>query len=147
MPEEIDPAVANDLVSDAMSLLPLNPGKKVLCSKGQLQDCMLRLAQEAYAMGYLPEEKLYLGSRTLRDITERPTWMEIRLDDGAELAKHRIRLRPMVVRSLVGAGYFCLGDLCWVSEYELRKLFYIGRTTTRQLRTIIRQFQARSSTA
>ena len=144
MPEEIDPAVADDLVSDAMGLLPLTPGKKVLCTKQQLRDCMLRLAQDAYAMGYLSEEKMYLASRTLRDAIERPTWMDIRMDDREELAKHKIRLRPVAVRSLLGAGYHCLGDLCWVSEYELRKLFYIGRTTTRQLRIIIRQLQTRS---
>jgi hypothetical protein len=146
MSEEIDPALANDLVSEAMSLLPLAPGKKVLCTKRQLRDCMLRLAQEAYAMGYLSEEKMYLGSRTLRDLTERPAWMDIRLDDPEELAKHQIRLRPIVLRSLLNAGYRCLGDLRWVSEHELRKLFYIGRTTTRQLRIIIRQFQSRSET-
>lgn len=144
MPEEIDPAVADDLVSAAMGLLSLTPGKKVLCTKRQLRDCMLRLAQEAYAMGYLSEEKMYLGSRTLRDATERPAWMDIRLDDPEELIKHKIRLRPIAVRSLLGAGYRCLGDLCWVSEYELRRLFYIGRTTMRQLRIIIRQFQNRS---
>ena len=51
MPEVIDPAVANDLVSEAMGLLPLTPGKKVLCTKRQLRDCMLTLAQEAYAIG------------------------------------------------------------------------------------------------
>jgi hypothetical protein len=51
MPEEIDPAIANDLVTAAMSLLPLTPGNKVLCTKRQLRDCMLRLAQDAYAMG------------------------------------------------------------------------------------------------
>lgn len=60
------------------------------------------------------------------------------------LAKHKIKLRPIVVRSLLGVGYRCLGDLRWVSEDELRKLFYIGRTTTRLLRTAIRQFETRS---
>lgn len=147
MPEEIDPAVADDLVRDAMGFLLLTPGKKVLCTKRQLRDCMLRLAQEAYAMGYLSEEKMYLGSRTLRNLTERPAWMDIRLDDRGELAKHKIRLRPIVVRSLLDAGYRFLGDLCWVSEYELRKLSYIGRTTTRQIRIAIRQLQAQSECA
>ena len=143
MPEEIDPGVANDLVRDAMGLLPLTPGTKVLCTKRLLRDCMLRLAKEAYAMGYLSEVRMYLSSRTLQDLTERPAWMDIRLDDRQELAKHKIRLRPIVVRSLLGAGYRCLGDLRWVSEHDLRRLFYIGRTTTRLLRTVIRQFESR----
>lgn len=85
-----------------------------------------------------------MASPTLRNVTMRPAWMDIQLNDAQELAKHNLRLRPIVVRSLLGAGYRCLGDLCWVSEYELRKLFYIGRTTTRQIRILIRQLQARS---
>ena len=42
MSEEIDPALAHDLVNEAMGLLPLTPGKKVLCTKRRLRDCMLR---------------------------------------------------------------------------------------------------------
>jgi hypothetical protein len=86
---------------------------------------------------------MYLGSPTLRNITERPAWMEIRLDNAEELAKHEIRLQPIVVRSLLGAGHHCLGDLCRVSEYGLRKLFYIGRTAARQPKIIVRQLQTR----
>lgn len=68
--------------------------------------------------------------------------MDISLDDSKSLAKHGIRLRPVVVRSLAGAGYRVVGDLYWVSGYELRKLFYIGRKTARQIRTAIRQADA-----
>jgi len=64
-----------------------------------------------------------------------------RLDDLNALASHGFRLRPVVVRSLVAAGYRELGDLCWASDCELRKLFYIGRKTARQIRTIVRQLQ------
>ena len=81
---------------------------------------------------------MYLSSHAVRDVTEHPAWMDIRLDDRQELAKHKIKLQPIVVRSLLGAGYRCLGDLRWVSEHELRKIFYIGRITTRLLRTVIR---------
>ena len=38
VPEEIDPAVADDLVRDAMGFLPLTLGNKVLCTKRQLRD-------------------------------------------------------------------------------------------------------------
>ena len=141
MPEELDPAVAQVLVDAAMGFLPLTPANKVLCTKRQLQECMLRLAQEAYATGFLlgrKEQFSLLGTGQ-----QRPAWMDIRLDDPRDLAKHNIRLRPIVLRSLIGAGYRCFGDLCWVPDHELRKLFYIGRITTRQIRNIIRQFQGR----
>ena len=139
MPEELDPHVAEDLVSGAMRFLPRTSGDQVVCTKRQLHDSMLRLVHEVYAMGYLAEQKDLLSSRTLREMADRPAWMDTRLDDSGELAKLKIRLRPIVVRSLIGAGYRCLGDLCWVSEYELRQLHYIGRTTTRQIRIFIRR--------
>jgi hypothetical protein len=121
--------------------MPLTHGNKVLCTKRQLQECMLRLAQEAYATGFLSgqKEQFYLPGTG-----QRPAWMDIHLDDPQDLAKHNIRLRPIVLRSLADAGYRCLGDLCWVPDHELRKLFYVGRITTRQIRNIIRQFQTGS---
>jgi hypothetical protein len=139
--DELDPAVAEALVGGAMGLLPLTHSNKVLCTKRQLQECMLRLAQEAYATGFLSgqKEQFYLPGPG-----QHPTWMDIHLDDPQDLAKHNIRLRPIVLRSLAGAGYRCLGDLCWVPDHELRKLFYIGRVTTRQIRNIICQFQTNS---
>jgi hypothetical protein len=143
MPEELDGAVAKDLVRSAMGFLPLTRGNTVLCTKRQLEAAMLRLAQEAYAMGFLSDQKEQFASLALLGTAEHPAWMDIRLDNPQELTKHNIRLRPIVLRSLIGAGYRCLGDLCWVSDYELRKLFYIGRITTRQLRNILRQFQTR----
>jgi hypothetical protein len=141
MPEELDPAVAEVLVRGAMGFLPLTQGNKVLCTKRQLQECMLRLAQEAYATGFLSGQKeqfLLPGSGP------HPAWMDIHLDDPKDLAKHNIRLRPIVLRSLTDAGYRRLGDLCWVPDHELRKLFYVGRITTRQIRNIIRQLQTGS---
>ena len=101
---------------------------------------MLRLAQEAYAAGFLSGQKEQF---CLLGPAQRPAWMDIRLDDPHELAKYNTRLRPIVLRSLIGAGYRCLGDLCWVPDHELRKLYYIGRITTRQIGGIIRQFQTR----
>lgn len=102
---------------------------------------MLRLAQEAYSTGFL------LGQKEQFDLLgpgQRPTWMDIRLDDPQALAKHEIRLRPVVLRSLVGAGYRRLGDLVWVPDHKLRKLFYVGRITTRDIRCIIREFRTGS---
>ena len=105
MPEELDPAVAQVLMNAAMGFLPLTPANRVLCTKRQLQECMSRLAQEAYATGFLlgqKEQFCLLGTGQ-----QRPAWMDIRLGDPRDLAKHNIRLRPIVLRSLIGAGYRC----------------------------------------
>ena len=67
--------------------------------------------------------------------------MDLPLDNLETLAAYGLQLRPIVVRSLLGAGYRSLGDLCWASDYELRKLFYIGRTTAREIRAVIRRLQ------
>jgi hypothetical protein len=93
MPEELDPAVAEELVRSAMGFLPLSPGNKVLCTTRQLQECMLSLAQEAYAAGFLSGEKEQFD---LRGPGDHVAWMEIRLGDPQGLAKNGIRLRPIV---------------------------------------------------
>ena len=141
MPEELDPAIAEDLLDSAMGFLPLTRGNQVLCTKRQLRECMSRLAQEAYATGFLLGQK---GQFHFLGTGQHPAWMDIRLDDPPDLAKHNIRLRPIVLRSLIGAGCRCLGDLCWVPDHELRKLFYVGRITIREIRSIIREFRTGS---
>jgi len=65
----------------------------------------------------------------------------IRLDDVATLAKHRLRLRPIVLKSLLGAGYQCLGDLRWVPGPQLTRLFYVGLKTARQIRTVVERLE------
>jgi hypothetical protein len=72
MPEELDPAVAEDLASGAMRHLPLTPGNKVLCTKPQLQECLITLAQEAYAMGFLSGHKEHFSSLFLHGVVQRP---------------------------------------------------------------------------
>ena len=143
MPEQLDPGVAENLASGAMRHLRLTPGNKVLCTKRQLQECLVTLAQEAYGMGFLSGQKEHLNSLVLSGAAQRPAWMDIRLDNLSALASHGFRLRPVVLRSLIGAGYHELGDLCWASDHELRKLFYVGRKTARHIRTAIRQLQTR----
>lgn len=68
-------------------------------------------------------------------------WMDIPLDSAAELAKHGIHLRPVVLKSLQDAGYHCLGDLRWVSGPELKRLYYIGIKTAREIRTVVGRFE------
>jgi hypothetical protein len=142
MPEQLDPAVAENLASGAMHYLPLTPGNKILCTRLQLKECLATLAQEAYSMGFLSGQKEQFGSLILRGAAQQPAWMDTRLDNLSALASHGFRLRPIVVRSLMGAGYHNLGDLCWASDHELRRLFYVGRKTARQIRTSIRQLQS-----
>ena len=142
MHEELDRAVAEDLEDLALASLPLTRGNQVLCTKRQLRECLLRLAQEAYASGFLLGEKRQCDSL---GNARRPAWMEIALDDPEDLAKRNIKLRPVVLRSLTGAGFRRLGDLCWVPDHELRKLLYVGRITIREIRRMIRQFQTSSA--
>jgi len=139
--EELDPADAEILASGAMRFLPLTPGKKILCTKRQLQECLVELAQEAYAVGFLRGQREQFGSIIAAGAAERPAWMGLPLDDPNTLARHGLRLRPVVVRSRIGAGYHQLGDLCWASDHELRKLCYVGRKTARHIRSAIRQLR------
>ena len=143
MPEKLDDKIAKDLVDMAIGYLPLPRGNTVLCTKGQLRKSMSRLAEEAYAMGFLSAQNEQFASLAVPGTARHSAWMNIQLDDPQALAKYNVRLRPIVLRSLIDAGYHNLGDLCQVPDYELRKLFYIGRKTTRQIRTIIRQIQDR----
>jgi hypothetical protein len=124
--------------------LALTPSKKVLCTKRQLSECLVALAHEAYALGFLSDQTEQFESLVATGAAERPAWMDLPLDAPETFVKHGLRLRPVVVRSLADAGDRTLGDLCWVSEYELRKLFYLGRITAREIRTVIRNLQART---
>lgn len=45
MPEELDPNLAETLVSGAMNWLTLTPGNKILCTKRQLRECLVELAR------------------------------------------------------------------------------------------------------
>jgi len=139
--EEIDPAAAEDLVDVALGSLPATRGNQVLCTKRQMRESMLKLVQEAYSTGFQLGQKEQFDSL---DPARRPAWMDIALDDPEDMAKHNIRLRPVVLRSLIDAGYRRLGDLVWVPDHKLRKLFYVGRITTREIRSIIREFRTGS---
>jgi hypothetical protein len=67
--------------------------------------------------------------------------MDIPLDSEAELAKHGIHLRPVVLKSLKDAGYERLGDLRWVSGPELKRLYHIAIKTAREIRAVIDRFE------
>lgn len=141
MPGVIDPRIAEMLVSTAVGSLSPPPGNKILCSKRGLQKAALDLVREAYEIGFLAAQKEHLCELTRLDSPDRPAWMDIKLDDPKELAKHNIRLKPVVLRSFIGAGYRCVGDLRWVSNRELHQLHYVGIQTTQQLRAVLRRLE------
>jgi hypothetical protein len=67
--------------------------------------------------------------------------MDIRLDDPDDLAMNHIRFMPVVLRSLLGAGYRCLGDLRWLPGRELMRLHYVGFKWAGYIRAVIRRFE------
>jgi hypothetical protein len=67
--------------------------------------------------------------------------MDIRIDDPDDLLRNHIRFQPVVLRSLLGAGYRRLGDLRWVPSRELMSLHYVGFKWARQIRTVVRRFE------
>jgi hypothetical protein len=141
MPSELDPKVADNLVLTAVSRVWTLPSEKILCTRRALKEAVLAAVQEAYAIGLLAGQEMRLRESTRRGSTDRPPWMDIRLDDSATLATHHLRLRPIVLRSLLGAGYHCLGDLRWVPIQQLISLSYIGRKTAKQIRATIEQLE------
>jgi hypothetical protein len=141
MPSEIDPKIAESLVQTAVSSLWALPSENILCTRRALKQAFLAVAQEAYGMGFLAGQEVRLRQSTAPGSVDRPSWMDIRLDDDAAMAAHRLRLRPIVLKSLLGAGYRCLGDLRWVPIQQLIGLYYIGRKTAKQIRATVERLE------
>jgi hypothetical protein len=146
MSSELDPKIADSLAFLAIVGLRPPKGDKVLCTRNALKQAFLTVAQEAYEVGFLAGQETRLRESTCPGSPRRPSWMDIRLDDAAALAAHHLRLRPIVVRSLLHAGYQCLGDLRWVSGPQLTRLFYIGLKTARQIRTVVERLERETVT-
>jgi hypothetical protein len=141
MPSELDPKIADSLVLTAVSSLWALPSEKILCTRRALKQAFLAVAQEAYGIGFLAGQEIRLCESTAPGSADRPSWMDVRLDDEAALAPHRLRLRPIVLRSLLSAGYQYLGDLRWVPIQQLIGLFYIGRKTAKQIRAVVERLE------
>jgi hypothetical protein len=141
MPSELDRKVADSLVLTAVSSLWALPSEKILCTRRALKEALLAAVQEAYGIGFLAGQELRLRESTRPGSADRPSWMDIRLNDQAGMATHRLRLRPIVLRSLLDAGYQCLGDLRWVPIQQLIGLFYIGRKTAKQIRATVERLE------
>jgi hypothetical protein len=141
MPSEIDPKIAESLVLTAVSNLWALPSEKIRCTRRALKQAFLAVAQEAYGMGFLAGQEVRLRQSTAPGSVDRPSWMDIRLDDQAAMAAHRLRLRPIVLKSLLDAGYQCLGDLRWVPIQQLIGISYIGRKTAKHIRATVERLE------
>jgi hypothetical protein len=143
MPREIDSQIADRLVSAAISSLDSPRGSKVVCTRRALDAALLAAVREAHEIGFLAgqQERHADAGLTRPGSPARPAWMDIPLDHWKELARHGIRLKPVLVQSLVGAGYRCLGDLRWAPERQLVGLHYVGVKTARALRATVERFE------
>jgi hypothetical protein len=138
---ELDPQIARHIVFSAISSLNPPAGNKVPCTKSALRAAFLAVAHEAHEIGVLAGQKQQYGELTQPGSAHRPAWMDIRLDDPADLARQHIHIKPVVVKSLIDAGYSRMGDLRWVSDRELRGLYYVGIKTARAILAIVRRFE------
>jgi len=144
MPREIESHIADRLVSTAIASLYSPRGSKVVCSRRALDAALLAAVREAHEIGFLAgqRERHAAAGLSRPGSPARPAWMDIPLDQWKELARHGIRIKPVVVQSLVAAGYRRLGDLRWVPERQLIGLHYVGIKTARALRATVERFEA-----
>jgi len=143
----LDARLADRIVGTAMCRLRPTPGNKILCTKAALKEAILAALEEAYEIGFLAGQKVQYAEITRPGSPDRPAWMDIRLDDPDELARNHIRFQPVVLKSLLGAGYCRLGDLRWVPSRELMNLHYIGFKWARQIRAAVRRFERAAAAA
>lgn len=99
-------------------------------------------SNEAHEIGFLAGQKEQYGGLTPPGSPDRPAWMDIRLDDPEGLARNNIRFQPVVMRSLLGAGYRRLGELRWVPSRELMNMHYVGFKWAGKIRAVIRRFES-----
>ena len=139
MLNDLDPKIAERLVSGIISRLQPTRGEKVISTRVALKQAILDAVREAYGIGLLADEKRRLGEATRPGSANRPAWMDIRLDNAESLATHKIRFKPVALKSLLNAGYRCVGDLRWVSNRELMQFHYVGMKTAQQIRAVVQR--------
>jgi hypothetical protein len=137
----LDDRIAERIVGTAMCRLNPTYGNKILCTKAALKDAIMSALDEAHEIGFLAGQKEQYGEHTPPGSPDRPAWMDIRLDDPDDLARNHIRFQPVVLRSLLGAGFRCVGDLRWVPSRELTSLHYVGFKWAGRIRAVIRRFE------
>jgi len=85
MPDELDPKIADRLASSTMVHVEFALGGKVASAR-EVKQAILHAVQEAYEIGFMAGEKRQLGDLTRPGSTNRPVWMDVRLDDPESLA-------------------------------------------------------------
>ena len=137
MRKEIDPRIAEDIITTAISRVWSSPSNKILCTRRGIKEAIAVAIQHAYELGFLAGQEADLNEACLPGRPDRPLWMDIRLDDHAGMNALHLRLRPIMLRSFRDSGYQCLGDLRWVPLEQLIRLVYVGRKTAMKIRAVI----------
>lgn len=141
MRKEIDPRIAENIVTTAVSRVWATPSDRIVCTRRILREAIAAAIQNAFEIGFLAGREADLRDSTRPGSADRPQWMDTSLDDKAAMAALQIWLRPIMLRSLHEAGYHCLGDLRWVSLDQLIQVFYIGRKTAKRIRAAIERLE------
>jgi hypothetical protein len=147
MPCELDHRIAEHLISRAIHSLNRPRGDKLICARGALHAAFLAAVREAHEIGFLAGQKESQHDIARPGGRRRPAWMDIRLDDPVDRRRHHIRIKPVVLKSLVAAGYRCLGDLRWTPDCQLRELNYVGAKTARAILAIVQRFESEAESA
>jgi hypothetical protein len=143
MSGKLDPKIAEPLADSAIGCINPERGTKIVCTRSTLQATILQAAQEAYEVGGLAGRKEQYEQLPAPD---RPGWMEIPLDDAEALAEHKIRFKPVVLKSRLDSGYRHLGDLRWIPSRELTAFHYVSLKTAQQIRAVVRRFETLDNT-
>jgi hypothetical protein len=141
MPVRLEARLAERIVDSAICRLHPTPGNKILCTKDAMKQAILAAVGEAHEIGFLAGQREQYAELTRAGSPDRPAWMGIRLDDPDALARNHVRFRPVVLKSLVDAGYRLLGDLRWVPNREFMDLHYIGFKSACQVLAVVRRFE------
>lgn len=141
MRNEIDPQIAADIITTAVSRLWSSPSDRILCTRRNLREAVAAAIQHAYEIGVLAGQEASQNDVCRPGTPDRPLWMDIRLDDQPAMASLHLRLQPIVLRSFHDAGYHCLGDLRWIPLERLIRLFYVGRKTAMKIRAEIESLE------
>jgi hypothetical protein len=141
MRNEIDPRIAENIMATAVSSVWALPSEKIVCTRRAFREAVATAIQHAYEIGLLAGQEARFRESTRAGSADRPSWMDIRLDDERAMAAQQLRLWPVMLRSLHDKGYKCLGDLRWVPLEQLIRVFYIGRITAKQIRAAIERLE------
>ena len=109
MPNEIDPRIAENIITTAISRVWSSPNDRIFCTRRGLREAIAAAIQHAYEIGFLAGQEADLREICQPGSPDRPPWMDIRLDDETAMNALHLRLWPIMLRSFHDAGYHFLG--------------------------------------